>query len=71
MQICNSPNLQLPSRAVIKFRGTRIAVGQHSANIAKARIISRNPRHRIRWTTPSQQGDHDPAAVTLSAIAAT
>ena len=58
-------------RAVIKVRGTRIAVGKHSASIAKARIISRNPRHRIRWTTPSQQGHHDPEAVTLSAIAAT
>ena len=58
-------------RAVIKVRGTRIAVGQHSANIANTRIIARNPRHRIRWTTPSQQGHHDPEAVTLSAIAAT
>ena len=47
-------------RAVIKVRGTRVTVGQHSANIARARIIARNPRHRIRWTTPSQQGHHDP-----------
>ena len=47
-------------RAVIKVRGTRVAVGQHSANIARARIIARNPRHRVRWTTPSQQGHHDP-----------
>ena len=54
-------------RAVIKVRGTRVAVGQHSANIARARIIARNPRHRIRWTTPSQQGHHDPDTVTLSA----
>ena len=58
-------------RAVIKVRGTRIAVGKHSASIAKARIISRNPRHRIRWTTPSQQEHHDLEAVTLSPIAAT
>ena len=58
-------------RAVIKVRGTRIAVGQHSASIANARIIARNPRHRIRWTTPSQQGHHDPDAVTISSVAAT
>ena len=57
-------------RAVIKARGTRIAVEKHSASIAHARIIARNPRHRIRWTTPSQQGHHDPDAVTLSAVAA-
>ena len=58
-------------RAVIKVRGTRIAVSKQSAIIANARIIARNPRHRIRWTTPSQQGHHDPDAVTLSAVAAT
>ena len=58
-------------RAVIKVRGTRIAVGQHSAKIANARIIARNPRHRIRWTAPSQQRHHDPGAVTLSAVADT
>ena len=57
-------------RAVIKARGTRVAVGKQSASIAKGRIIARNPRHRIRWTTPSQQGHHDPDAVTLSAVAA-
>ena len=55
-------------RAVIKVRGARVAVGQHSASIAHARIIARNPRHRIRWTEPSQQGHHDPDAVTLSAV---
>ena len=58
-------------RAVIKVRGTRIAVEKHSAKIANAGIIARNPRHRIRWTTPSQQGHHDPDAATLSAVAAT
>ena len=58
-------------RAVIKVRGTRIAVGQHSASIAHARIIARNPRHHVRWTAPSQQGHHDPDAVTLSAVADT
>ena len=58
-------------RAVIKVRGTRIAVGQHSASIAHARIIARNPRHYIRWTTPSQQGHHDPDAATLSAVTTT
>ena len=58
-------------RAVIKVRGTRIAVSKQSATIANARIIARNPRHSIRWTTPSQQGHHDPDAVTLSAVAAT
>ena len=58
-------------RAVIKVRGTRVAVGQHSASMTHARIVAHNPRHRIRWTTPSQQGHHDPAAVTLPAIAAT
>ena len=58
-------------RAVIKVRGTRIAVGQHSASIAHARIIARNPRHHIRWTTPSQQGHHDPDAATLSAVTTT
>ncbi len=58
-------------RAVIKVRGTRIAVSKQSAIIANARIIARNPRHRIRWTTPSQQGHHDPDAVTFSAVAAT
>ena len=55
-------------RAVIKVRGTRIAVEKHSAKIANARIIARNPRHRIRWTAPSQQGHHDPDAVTLSTV---
>ena len=58
-------------RAVIKVRGTRVAVGKQSASIANARIIARNPRHRIRWTAPSQQGHHDPDAVTLSAVADT
>ena len=62
-------------RAVIKVRGTRIAVEKHSAKIANARIIARiiarNPRHRIRWTAPSQQRHHDPGAVTLSAVADT
>ena len=58
-------------RAVIKVRGTRIAVSKQSAIIANARIIARNPRHRIRWTTPSQQGHHDQEAVTLSAVADT
>ena len=62
---------QSMGRAVIKVRGTRVAVGKQSASIAKARIIARNPRHHIRWTTPSQQGHHDPDAVTLSAVAAT
>ena len=58
-------------RAVIKVRGTRVAVGQHSANIANTRIIARNPRHRIRWTTPSQQAHHDPDTVTLPAVTTT
>ena len=58
-------------RAVIKVRGTRVAVGEQSASIANARIIARNPRHRIRWTAPSQQGHHDQDAVTLSAVADT
>ena len=58
-------------RAVIKVRGTRVAVEKQSASIAHARIIARNPRQHIRWTAPSQQGHHDPEAVTLSAIAAT
>ena len=49
---------QSTGRAVIKVRGTRVAVGHHSAKIANARIIARNPRHRIRWTAPSQQGHH-------------
>ena len=55
-------------RAVIKVRGTRVAVGKQSARIANARIIARNPRHRIRWTAPSQQGHHDPDNVTLPAV---
>ena len=55
-------------RAVIKVRGTRIAVGQHSTSIAHARIIARNPRHRIHWTTPSQQGHHNPDAIAYSAV---
>ena len=58
LQTYNSPDLQLPSRAVIKVRGTRVAVGKQSAKIANAKIIARNPRHRIRWTAPSQQGHH-------------
>ena len=58
-------------RAVIKVRGTRIAVEKHSAKIANARIIARNPRHRVRWTAPSQQGHHEQHAVTLSAVADT
>ena len=57
-------------RAVSKARGSRVAVGKQSASIAKGRIIARKPRHRIRWTTPSQQGHHDPDAVTLPAVAA-
>ena len=56
-------------RAVIKARGTRVAVREHSAGIAHARIIARNPRHHIRWTTPSQQRHHDPDVVTLPAVA--
>ena len=55
-------------RAVIKVRGTRVAVGKQSASIAHARIIARNPRHHIRWTTPSQQGHHDPDAIAHSAV---
>ena len=55
-------------RAVIKVRGTRVAVGQHSASIAHARIIARNPRHRIRWTTPSQQDHHDRDTIAHSAV---
>ena len=62
--------LEIKHRAVIKVKGTRVAVGKQSASIANGRIIARNPRHRIRWTTPSQQGHHDPDAVTLSAVAA-
>ena len=58
-------------RAVIKVRGTRVAVGKQSARIANASIIARNPRHRILWTTPSQQGHHDPDAVPLAAVADT
>ena len=68
--VLNHKNGQSIGRAVIKVRGTRVAVRQHSAGIAHARIIARNPRHRIRWTTPSQQGHHDPDAVTLPAVAA-
>ena len=55
-------------RAVIKVRGTRVAVGQHSGSIAHARIIARNPRHHIRWTTPSQQGHRDPDAIAHPAV---
>ena len=51
------PGLSI-GRAIIKVRGTRVAVGKQSAKIANARIIARNPRHRIRWTAPSQQGHH-------------
>ena len=58
--VLNHKAAQSIGRAVIKVRGTRVAVGQHSATIANTRIIARNPRHRIRWTTPSQQGHHDP-----------
>ena len=54
-------------RGVIKVRGTPVAVRQHSASMTHARIIARNPRRRIRWTTPSQQGHHDPDAITHSA----
>ena len=55
-------------RAVIKVRGTRVAVEKQSASIAHTRIIARNPRHHIRWTTPSQQGHHDPDAMAHSAV---
>ena len=55
-------------RAVIKARGTRVAVGQQNARITKARVIRRNPRHRIRWTAPSQQSHQDQDTVTVSAI---
>ena len=55
-------------RAVIKARGTRVAVGKQSASIAHARIIARNPRHRTRWTTPSQQKHHHTDAITHSTL---
>ena len=55
-------------QAVIKVRGTRIAVEKQSASIAHAQIIARNPRHHIRWTTPSQQGHHDPDAIAHPAV---
>ena len=55
-------------RAVIKVRGTRVAVEKQSASLAHTRIIARNPRHHIRWTTPSQQGHHDPDAIAHSAV---
>ena len=58
-------------RAVIKVRGTRVAVDEKSASITRARIIARNPRHHIRWTTPSQQGHHGPDTVTLPAVTTT
>ena len=60
---------QSTGRAVIKVRGTRVAVEKQSASIAHTRIITRNPRHRTRWAMPSQQAHHDPDAVTLAAIA--
>ena len=62
---------QSRGRAVIKVRGTRVAVYKKSASIIKARIIARNPRHRIRWATPSQQAHHEPDTITLSAITTT
>ena len=54
-------------RAVIKVRGTRVAVDKQSASIVHARIIARNPRHRTRWAMPSQQGHH-PHAVAYSTL---
>ena len=54
-------------RAVIKVRGTRVTVDQQSASITKAKLLSRNPRHCTRWTTPSQQEHHDPEAITITA----
>ena len=62
---------QAIGRAVIKVRGTRVAVDKQSASITKARIIAHNPRHRIRWATPSQQEHHDPDAFALSAATTT
>ena len=62
---------QSMGRAVIKVRGTRIAVSKQSASIARARIIARNPRHRIRWAMPSQQGHHNPDAIAHSAVTTT
>ena len=56
-------------RTVIKVRGTRVTVGKQSASIGHARIIARNPRHLIRWTTPSQQEHHHhPEAVEDSTL---
>ena len=69
--VLNHRDGQSIGRAVIKVRGTRVAVDKKSASITKARIIARNPRHRIRWTTPSQQEHHDPDTVTLSAVTTT
>ena len=40
---------QSTGRAVIKARDARVAMGQRNVVIAKARLIARNPRHRIRW----------------------
>ena len=54
--------------AVIKARGTRVAVGKQSASSAHARVIARNPRHHISWTAPSQQGHHDPHEIAHSGV---
>ena len=55
---------QPTGRAVIKARGARVAVGQRNVAIANARLIARNPRHRIRWISPSQQQYNNPEPVT-------
>ena len=40
---CHHKHGQSIGRGVIKVRGTRVAVRQHSASMTHARIIARNP----------------------------
>ena len=55
-------------RAVIKARGTRVALygtkPQISARIGDCRLIARRPGHSAKWTKPSQQEHREPTATT-------
>ncbi len=37
-----------------------------SAPMRKCSLVARNPRHKLRWTTPSQQQHHEPAEQTAN-----
>ena len=55
-------------RAVIKDRGTRVALHgakpQVAAKMVKSRLTARGPGHSIKWTGPSQRHHRPPSDET-------